>query len=223
MENNWNSIDQFLEETLLKPDPVLEQALEAAEAAGLPAIQVTALQGSFLHILAKAIGARLMLEIGTLGGYSSIWLARALPADGRLVTLEANPKHADVAEANFAAARLAERIELRRGKALDTLPTLMEEYAGQFDLIFIDADKANLAAYFEWARKLARPGGLILTDNVVRRGAILEAGAADENAQGARRFLAALGASQDVRASALQTVGSKGHDGFAIAVVEAKN
>lgn len=220
MENNWNSIDHFLEKTLLPPDPVLEAALQAAEAAGLPPIQVTALQGSFLQVLAKAIGARLILEIGTLGGYSSLWLAGALPPDGRLITLEADPKHADVAEANFAAAGLAERIELRRGKAQDTLPSLLDDYAGQFDLIFIDADKANLAAYFEWAQKLARPGGLILTDNVVRRGAILDADAADENVQGARRFLVALGAAEGVRASAIQTVGSKGHDGFAIAVVD---
>lgn len=217
MDNSaWQQVDEFLEGLLAPSDPSLQAALAAAEAAGLPAIQVSPMQAQFLHILARAIGARRILELGTLGGYSGIWLARALPADGRLVTLEAEPKHAEVAAANFAAAGVESRVDLRTGPALETLPALLAEYAAGFDLCFLDADKANLPAYFDWARQLTRKGGLIISDNVVRGGQVLNG--SDATNQGARSLLQALGNAGD--SAVLQTVGSKGYDGFALTIVE---
>ncbi len=216
MENTWQQVDKFLEGLLAPADPVFANALTAAEQAGLPSIQVSAMQGQFLHILARAIAAKRILEIGTLAGYSGIWLARALPADGLLVTLEAEPKHAEVARANFAAAGVAERIDLRVGAALDTLPTLLPAFAAGFDLCFIDADKPNLPAYFEWAHKLTRKGGLILSDNVIRDGQVVKG--QDANSAGARKLLESLGRSANN--TVIQTVGSKGYDGFALTIVE---
>jgi predicted O-methyltransferase YrrM len=213
----WTAVDEYLTEQLLDPDPVLAAALAASTEAGLPAIQVTALQGRLLEVLARAVGARRILEIGTLGGYSTIWLARALPAGGRLVTLEADPRHAEVARGNLARAGLADTVEVRVGPALATLPELA---AGDpYDLVFIDADKPGYPDYLPWAVRLCRPGGLVLADNVVRQGAVADAGSTEPNVRGARRFLQLLGADARVAATTVQTVGSKGHDGLAIAVV----
>ncbi|MCW5875942.1 MAG: O-methyltransferase [Anaerolineales bacterium] len=216
MENTWQDVDKFLEGLLAPDDPVLSAAVAAAEKAGLPSIQVSAMHGQLLHILARAIGARRILEVGTLGGFSGIWLARALPADGLLVTLEAEPKHAEVAAANFAAAGLSQRVDLRIGAALDTLPALLPEYAAGFDLCFLDADKASLPAYYDWARRLTRKGGLIISDNVVRRGGVVSE--TDETNAGARRLLETLGS--DGNSTVVQTVGSKGYDGFSLTIVE---
>lgn len=216
METTWQQIDSFLEGLLSPQDPLFAQVLSTAQQAGLPSIQVSAMQGQFLHILARAIGATRILEVGTLAGYSGIWLARALPADGRLVTLEAEPKHAEVARANFAAASLTERIDLHVGPALETLPTLLPQYAAGFDLCFLDADKPNLSNYFKWAQQLTRKGGLIISDNVVRNGQVQDGN--DANSTGARQLLQTLGAGGN--SSVLQTVGSKGYDGFAITLVE---
>lgn len=216
MEPTWHSVDKFLEGLITPDDPVLAAALTAAEQAGLHNIQVSAMQGQLLHILARAIGAKRILEVGTLAGYSGIWLARALPADGLLVTLEADPKHAAVAQANFAAAGLAGRVDLRQGAALDTLPALLPDFAAGFDLCFLDADKPNLPAYFEWARKLTRKGGLIISDNVVRNGQVIDG--QDANSAGARKLLGTLGKSANN--TVIQTVGSKGYDGFALTLVE---
>jgi predicted O-methyltransferase YrrM len=214
MTERWDDVDEYLESVLLPDDPATTGALAASEAAGLPAISVSALQGRFLHLLARAVGARRILEIGTLGGYSAIWLARALPPDGRLVTLEANPHHADTARANLAAAGLADRVEVVVGPAVETLPGL----TGPFDLTFVDADKPNNPAYLDHAIRLSRPGAVVVLDNVVRRGEILD-GDADENAAGTRDALALLGSDPRVDATAVQTVGAKGWDGFALAVV----
>jgi caffeoyl-CoA O-methyltransferase len=197
----------------------LDAAIQATSDAGMPPINVAPNQGKLLHILALATGARSILEIGTLAGYSAIWLARALPAGGKLITLEADPKHAAVARANIARAGLAEMVEVRVGKALETLPQLASEGHGPFDLVFIDADKPNTTAYFAWALKLTRRGSLIVADNVVRDGAVIDEGSADASVQGVRRFNAALAAEPRVSATAIQTVGSKGYDGMAIAVV----
>lgn len=216
MENTWQQIDTFLEGLLSPADPVFAQAQANAQQAGIPNIQVSAMQGQLLNILARAIRAERILEVGTLAGYSGIWLARALPSGGELVTLEAEPTHAEVAQANFAAAGVAERVKLHLGPALDTLPTLLPDYATRFDLCFLDADKANLPAYFEWARKLTRKGGLIVSDNVIRGGQV-ETGT-DENSAGARQLLHTLGNSGN--STAIQTVGSKGYDGFALTIVE---
>jgi predicted O-methyltransferase YrrM len=218
-QNQWNQVDRYIADLFAPPDPALESALQATADAGMPLINVAPNQGKLLYILALALGARKILEIGTLGGYSTIWLARALPADGRLVTLEVDPKHAEVARANIAGAGLAEVVELRLGPAIDTLPKLAAEGQGPFDLVFIDADKVNTAAYFEWALKLARRGSLIIVDNVVRGGAVIDASSPDQSVQGVRRFNAALAAEPRVTATAIQTVGSKGYDGLAIATV----
>jgi predicted O-methyltransferase YrrM len=221
-EQLWQAVDEFLEGELLASDPVLEQVLADAAAAGLPSIQVSALQGQFLNILAASIGARLILEIGTLGGYSSIWLARALPKDGRLISLELNPEHAKVAQLNLDKAGLGDAAEIRLGAALDTLPRLANEFPHGFDFIFIDADKANLPAYYEWSLKLARPGALVVTDNVVRKGRIVEAENPDNRVQGARRFIQAAGQQSKHPTTIIQTVGAKGYDGLAITRIEDK-
>ena len=215
----WTAVDKYITDLLVPSDPALEAALQASSAAGLPHIQVSPVQGKLLHLLARACGARQVLEIGTLGGYSTIWLARALPAGGRVITLEADPKHAEVARANFALAGLSSVIELRLGPALETLPKLAAEARGLFDLIFIDADKANMREYFDWALKLSRAGSVIIADNVIRNGAVLDASSSDVDVQGVRRFNERLAAEKRVSATEIQTVGSKGYDGFALAVV----
>jgi predicted O-methyltransferase YrrM len=215
----WTAVDEYLTDLLLPADPVLDQALESATRAGLPAINVTAAQGGLLHILAKAQHARSILEVGTLGGYSTIWLARALPADGRLVTLELDPRHAEVASANIERAALSDVVEIRLGRALDTLPALAAEGRGPFDFVFIDADKQGNADYFEWALKLSRPGTTIVVDNVIRDGKVIDASSDDPNVQGVRRFNEVLAAEERVIATEIQTVGAKGYDGFAIALV----
>jgi predicted O-methyltransferase YrrM len=218
-QDQWTAVDHYLADLVAPPDPALEAALQASAAAGLPSINVTPNQGKLLFLLARVQGARAILEIGTLGGYSTIWLARALPAGGRLITLESEPKHAAVARANIARAGLGDVVELRLGRAQETLPQLAAEGAGPFDLIFIDADKPSTAEYFTWALNLSRRGSLILVDNVVRKGAVIDAASADPDVQGVRRFLQMLPAEPRVSATAIQTVGSKGYDGLAIALV----
>jgi predicted O-methyltransferase YrrM len=217
----WSEIDRYIVRHFVATDPALEAALEASDAAGLPQINVAPNQGKLLQLLARSIGARTILEIGTLGGYSTIWLARALPAAGRLVTIEANAKFAAVARANIARAGLADRVEIRIGAALDTLPKLATEGAGPFDLVFIDADKENNADYFRWAVKLARRGSLIVVDNVVREGGVVDAARKDAHIEGVRRFYEAAAVEPRASITAIQTVGSKGHDGLAIALVTA--
>jgi predicted O-methyltransferase YrrM len=216
----WNAVDAYMVDSLLPPDPALDAVMAANAKAGLPAIDVSPAQGKLLYLLARISGARRILEIGTLGGYSTIWLARAVPADGRVVTLEAMAKHAEVARANFASAGVAERIDLRVGKALDSLPVLAAEGDGPFDFVFLDADKQHNSDYLGWALKLARPGTVIVADNVVRDGEILDAGSKDSSVQGTRRFFDMLAQEPRLTATAIQTVGTKGWDGFALAMVE---
>jgi predicted O-methyltransferase YrrM len=220
-QEQWTAVDRYLTEALVPADPALDAALDASAAAGLPAINVAPNQGKLLMLLALIRGARSILEIGTLGGYSTIWLARALPADGHLITLESDPKHADVAHANIARAGLAAVVELRLGRALDTLPQLAAERRGPFDLIFIDADKPSIPDYFTWALELSRRGSLIVIDNVVRGGAVADASSDDASVRGVRRMNELLAAERRVSATAIQTVGSKGYDGFALALVTA--
>jgi predicted O-methyltransferase YrrM len=220
-QERWTAVDQYVTDLLVPADPALEAARVASAGAGLPPHEVSPSQGRLLELLARLQGARAILEIGTLGGYSTIWLARALPADGRLVTLEADPRYAEVARANLARAGLAGVAQLRAGPALDTLPRLAEEGRGPFDLIFIDADKASNPHYLRWALELSRRGSLIVADNVIRAGAVLDAGSSDPVVRGIRRFLELLAAEPRVSATAIQTVGAKGHDGFAIALVTA--
>jgi predicted O-methyltransferase YrrM len=216
----WTAVDDYLTDLILPADPALDAAQEAARAAGLPAISVSAAQGKFLHLLARIQRARRILEIGTLAGYSTIWMARALPPGGRLVTLEFDPKHADIARANIARAGLSDAVDIRVGRAIDALPALAGE--PPFDLVFIDADKPSTTDYFNWALKLSRRGSVIVVDNVVRDGKVARP-SDDEAVQGMRKFMGALAALEKdkrVSATALQTVGAKGYDGFAIAIVE---
>jgi predicted O-methyltransferase YrrM len=208
----WTAVDRYIEDLLLPSDPVLEAALRSSADAGMPAIAVSPAQGKLLMLMAQMLGAHRILEIGTLGGYSTIWLARGLTDGGRVITLEADAKHADVARSNIARAGLAGVVEVRLGKAIDTLPTL----EGPFDLIFIDADKVSYPEYLEWAIKLARSGSGIIADNVVRKGAVIDADSSDANVQGVRRFNELLAAEKRVSATAIQTVGSKGYDGFTV-------
>jgi predicted O-methyltransferase YrrM len=215
----WTAVDDYFDRALVPADPALEAALASSVAAGLPRIGVAPNQGKMLQLLARLQGARRILEIGTLGGYSTIWLARALPPDGRLITLEVDPKHAEVAQDNIAAAGLADRVELRLGPAIETLPKLAAEGLGPFDLIFIDADKVNNPEYFSWAVELARPGTLIIVDNVVRRGEVVDPDSADPEIQAVHRLNALIASEPHVSAMALQTVGRKGHDGFVMALV----
>lgn len=212
----WTDVDDYYAGLLIPRDETLEAALEATADAGMPAIAVSPHHGKMLMLLARAIGAKKILEIGTLGGYSTIWLARGLAEGGRLITLEYAEKHAQVARANIERAGLSGAIEVRVGRAIDTLPGLKRE--APFDLIFIDADKPSYSAYLQWAVELARPGGLIIADNVVRKGAVADPASKDENVQGIRRFNEVLAAEPRVSATAIQTVGSKGYDGFTIAV-----
>ena len=217
MDNKqWDAVEKYFNGLLALSDPVLEAALKASEAAGLPAIHVSPNQGKLLMILAQMMGAKNILEIGTLGGYSTIWLARGLAAGGRLITLEADAKHAGVARANIARAELNDVVKIMLGKALDSLPQIESERKGPFDLIFIDADKKSLPDYFKWSMKLSRPGSVIIVDNVVRDGAVIDAGSKDESVQGVRRMNEMVAAEKRVAATAIQTVGSKGYDGFAI-------
>jgi predicted O-methyltransferase YrrM len=215
----WTAVDQYITQTLFPSDPVLEAVLRASAEAGLPSIQVTPPQGKLLHLLARSINARKILEIGTLGAYSTIWMARALSAGGRLLTLEADAKHAEVSSANIARAGLNGMVEQRFGRALDTLPQMAAEGRGPFDLIFIDANKSTMAEYFDWALKLSHPGSLIIADNVIRDGAVIDAANKDADIEGVRRFNERLAAEPRVSATEIQTVGSKGYDGFALILV----
>ncbi len=218
-EHAWTSVDEYLNERLVERDPALDAALADSAAAGLPAIAVAPNQGKLLNLLARLRGARRILEVGTLGGYSAIWLGRALPADGRLITLEVDPKHAQVAEKNLARAGLRDKVEIRVGPALETLARLTAEKQAPFDLTFIDADKQNNANYFDAALKLSRPGSLILVDNVVRHGAITDARSTEPAIVGTRQLFDRLRNEPRVDATAVQTVGVKGWDGLAIALV----
>jgi predicted O-methyltransferase YrrM len=218
-QETFAAVDQYYADLLVKADPALDAALHSSDAAGLPAINVSPNAGKLLFLLARLIGARRILELGTLGGYSTIWMARALPADGRLTTLEFEAKHAEVARANIARAGLAHLIEIRMGRALDTLPQLAADGSGPFDLIFIDADKENYPNYFTWALKLSRRGTLIIADNVVRKGAVADPNTTDANVLGVRRMNELIAAEPRVTATAMQTVGVKGYDGLAFALV----
>ena len=215
----WTAVDDYITGLIVPADPALDAAQEASRAADVPAISVSAAQGKFLHLLARIQGARRILEIGTLGGYSTIWMARALPPGGRLVTLEFDAKHADVARGNIARAGLSGTVDLRVGRAIDALPGLAKDEP--FDLVFIDADKPSTTDYFNWALKLSRRGTVIVVDNVVRDGKVASPpGDGDESAEGMRTFMAALASERRVSATVLQTVGIKGYDGFAIAIVD---
>jgi predicted O-methyltransferase YrrM len=220
-QERWTAVDDYLTDLVVRPGNALLAAQESASAAGLPAIAVAPNQGKLLHLMARLAGARTILEIGTLGGYSTIWLAGALPDGGSLVTLEINPRHAEVAAASIERAGLADRVEVRVGPALDTLPQLEADGRGPFDLVFIDADKPGNADYFRWAVRLSRPGSLIVVDNVVRGGSIADESADDDSVRGTRRVLEAMAAEPRVSATVIQTVGSKGYDGLAIALVTA--
>jgi predicted O-methyltransferase YrrM len=215
----WTAVDQYINTIAIGRDAALEAASEAAVAAQLPPISVTPAHGKLLHLMARAQSARRILEVGTLAGYSTIWLARALPAGGRVVTLEANPMHADIARANLSRAGVADRVDIRLGKALETLPQLVVENQDPFDFAFIDADRTNLAEYFDWAVKLAHAGSVIIVDNVVRKGGVIDASSEDANIKGVRRFAERLSADSRVTATMVQTVGAKGYDGFAMALV----
>ncbi len=211
----YQQVDAYISSLVAPEDDALSAARTTSLEAGLPDIAISAAEGKFLHVLARAIRAERILEIGTLGGYSTIWLARALPPHGRLITIEVHEHPADVARSNIARANLADRIEVHVGAALDVLPTL----AGPFDFIFIDADKESYVEYLEWAVRLARPGTLIVADNVVRKGEVVNADATDARVLGAQRFNAALARNAAVSGAIIQTVGAKGHDGMAVAVV----
>jgi predicted O-methyltransferase YrrM len=215
----WDAVDKYFDKMLIPHDSTLDDALATAAAAKLPAIQVSSVEGKLLHLLARIMGARNILEIGTLGGYSTIWMARALPEGGRIITLEADPKHAEVARKNFARAGVESKVELRLGKALETLPHVAAEGRGPFDMCFIDANKSNMPEYFEWSLKLSRKGSVIIADNVVREGAVLDANSKDADIQGIRRFLEMVGKEKRVSGTALQTVSTKNYDGFALVLV----
>ena len=218
----WTKVDRYITDLLLPPDSILEGVLETNAAADLPPHDVSPNQGKFLQLLAQIQGARKILEIGTLGGYSTIWLARALQSDGILITLESNTKHAEVARSNIKNAGLADIVQVRCGKALDTLALLKREGYAPFDLIFIDADKPNNPEYLAWALKLSRKGTLIIADNVVRNGTVIDSTSEDPKVRGVRCFNDLLATNPHVDATTIQTVGSKGYDGFAIALVTAE-
>jgi predicted O-methyltransferase YrrM len=216
----FSAVDEFVAATLLDEDEALQGAVEAAKAAGLPAIQVSPPQGKLLQLLVRLVGAKRILEFGTLGGYSAILMARALPADGCLITLEAKPEYAEVARRSIEQAGVGDRVEVRVGPALEALPVLAEEDAGPFDLVFIDADKVNTPNYFDWTLDRTRPGGLIIADNVVRGGSLGDADDPDEATVAQRRLHEDLRGDPRVSATTIQTVGVKGYDGFLIALVE---
>ncbi|MDE2142175.1 MAG: O-methyltransferase [Elusimicrobia bacterium] len=215
----FSDVDQYITDRLAPRDEDLEAAQKAAADAGLPAISVSAAQGKMLSLYATMIGAKRILEIGTLGGYSTLWLGWALPLGGHITTLEADPKHAEVAQANIARAGLEKSVDVRVGKALETLPRLYDEDVPPFDMFFIDANKDMIPEYFQWALKLGRKGSLIVVDNVVRGGKILDAASEDPNVKGVRRFYDMLTKEPRVSATVIQTVGAKGYDGFALAVI----
>ncbi len=215
----WTAVDTYIKEKMVPPDEVLTAAQQNGVDAGLPAIAVSPTQGKLLYLMARMCGARNILEIGTLAGYSTIWMARALATGARIITLEMDPKHADVARKNFAMADFADTIELRLGKALDLLPKLAAEDHAPFDLIFVDADKENIPGYFDWALNLSRPGSVIVVDNIIRDGKVIDANSEDPNIQGVRRFNDLLAKDSRVSATEIQTVGEKGYDGFALLLV----
>ncbi len=216
----WTAVDEYFGGALIPSDPVLDAALERSAAEGLPNIAVAPNQGRLLQLIARIHGARRILEVGTLGGYSTIWLARALPEDGRLVSLEVDRHHARVARGNIGAAGLADRVEVRVGRGVDSLAALAEEGAEPFDLVFIDADKPSNADYLEWALRFSRPGTVIVVDNVVRDGQVADAGSQDANVRGVHRLVEMMAAEPRLTATALQTTGVKGYDGFILAIVE---
>jgi predicted O-methyltransferase YrrM len=218
-QKTWSAVDDYIAENLLPADTVLEAALRSNRSRGLPAIDVSPAQGKLLYLLARMNGAKRILEVGTLGGYSTIWLARALPKDGKVVTLELEQHHADVAQVNFKMAGLSDRIDLRIGPALKSLEMLGAENAGPFDLVFIDADKPNNPNYLTWAMRLSRPGTVIVCDNVIRDGAVIDTRSGDPNVEGARAAFSFMAKAAGLEATAIQTVGAKGYDGFAIAIV----
>ncbi|HVL25073.1 MAG TPA: O-methyltransferase [Thermomicrobiales bacterium] len=218
-QERWTAVDHYFSEQLVHADPVMAETLRASDEAGLPAISVADNQGKLLMLLARMRGARAILEVGTLGGYSTIWLARALPDDGRLVTIEARPRHAEVARANLAHAGVADRVDVRLGNALQVLEKLHTEGAGPFDFVFLDADKANLPSYLEWSLKLGRPGTVIVADNVVRGGRVVDPNTDSIDAQGVRRYLQMASDDPRLETTAIQTVGAKGWDGFSITLV----
>ena len=215
----WTAVDNYIADLFIQQDFALQAALDSSAAAGLPTINVSPSQGKLLHLLARVQGARKILELGTLGGYSTIWLARALPPDGRLISLEVDPKRAEIARANIARAELANMVEIKVGRAADSMQKLLAEGRGPFDLIFIDADKPSYAEYLQWSLKLSRPGTLILADNVIRKGAVADPASTDENVRGIRKFNEVLAAETRVTTSVIQTVGSKGYDGLALILV----
>jgi predicted O-methyltransferase YrrM len=216
----WNEVDLYMNDKLIQPDPILDEVLKANQEAELPAIDVSPSQGKFLHLLASLKGAKRILEIGTLGGYSTIWLARALPKDGQLITLELSAHHAEVARANLKRAGVSHLVEVIVGPGLDTLAVLKDKGTDPFDLIFIDADKPNNPNYLKWALELSKRGSLIICDNVVRQGHVVNSESEDENVKGIRQFMNALAQEKRISATAIQTVGSKGYDGFIVGVVE---
>ena len=220
-QERWTAVDRYLSDLLVSSDPALQATLEASADAGFPAVNVAPNQGKLLHLLVLACGAQTVLEIGTLGGYSTIWLARGLPASGQLVTLEADPRHAEVAQRNIERAQLSDVVEIMVGPAAESLPRLKAQHRAPFDLVFIDADKSSTAEYFAWSLELSHVGSLIIVDNVVRSGQVSESesGTDDPNVRGMRRFLDQVASEPLVSATALQTVGVKGHDGFLLAVV----
>lgn len=217
--NAFLAVDTYIAEEFSRDDPVLKAVAQSLADANIRNVGVSSSQGKLLHVLAQVCGATRILEIGTLAGYSTIWLARALPPEGRLITIEYNPEHAKIAEANIARAGLSDLVEVRVGRALEILPTLQKETHPPFDMVFIDADRVPLDQYFQWALKLSRPGALIVADNVIRQGRVLEQNTSDDTVKGVRRFLKTLAGTKEVSATVLQTMGPKGHDGLAIAVV----
>jgi predicted O-methyltransferase YrrM len=219
MQERWSQVDAYFAERLAPSDPVLDAVLAANKQAGLPPHDVSPLQGRFLDLMVRLTRAARILEIGTLGGYSTIWMARALPPGGRIVTLEADPRHAEVARANLTLAQVSGQVDLRVGPALASLPGVEEDGLAPFDLVFIDADKPSNPDYLAWALRLTRPGSLIIADNVVRGGAVADAASGDPSAQGVRRFTDLIAGEPRLIATAMQTVGSKGWDGFAMALV----
>jgi len=219
-QERWTAVDRFISDLIVPSDPALDEALQRSAAAGLPPIAVSPPQGMLLNLLARIQGTRTALELGTLGGYSTIWLARALPAGGRVITLEANLEYAEVARVNIERAGLSDVVDLRVGPALELLPELAAEGCAPFDLIFIDADKQNTPAYFEWALRLTAAGSLIITDNVIRGGALIDAESDDPSSRGGRRLHELLAEESRVAATTIQTVGSKGYDGFTLALVQ---
>ena len=216
----WTAVDDYIVSSLFEADPVLDAVIKANRDQGLPAIDVSAAQGKLLSLLVRIRGARKVLEVGTLGGYSTIWMARGLPADGRIVTLELDPHHAKVARSNFERAGVADKVDLRIGPALQSLNILESEKAGPFDLIFIDADKPNNPNYLSWAMRLSRPGTVIICDNVIRDGGVIRQDGRDPYVEGARAAFSFIGGDKRLDGTAIQTVGAKGYDGFTIAIVD---